>query len=164
MPAKLVIPDLASLIASYVAGEPLKRIQERTGISQPALRHHFLEAGVRLRSHSEARTPQVKLRQSAAKKATAMAAARTHIHEGYRFVYAETGYRREHRVVMERKLGRPLLESEIVHHIDGDRLNNDPSNLELTNQQDHSRSHRQSDSETTKRKRAAAGWGVSRKR
>lgn len=32
---------------------------------------------------------------------------------------------------MERILGRPLREGENVHHIDGDKANNEPSNLEL---------------------------------
>lgn len=37
----------------------------------------------------------------------------------------------EHRLVMAMMLGRPLLPTESVHHRDGDRLNNDPNNLEL---------------------------------
>jgi hypothetical protein len=37
----------------------------------------------------------------------------------------------EHRLVMAQVLGRPLRGDEVVHHRDGDRLNNDPSNLEL---------------------------------
>lgn len=41
------------------------------------------------------------------------------------------GYVREHRLVMERVLGRYLEPTEIVHHIDGDRANNDPENLEV---------------------------------
>jgi hypothetical protein len=41
------------------------------------------------------------------------------------------GYVREHRLVMEQALGRFLTRSEVVHHRDGIRSNNDPSNLEL---------------------------------
>lgn len=41
------------------------------------------------------------------------------------------GYVREHRLVMERKLGRRLTADEVVHHQDGDKSNNHPDNLEL---------------------------------
>jgi len=35
----------------------------------------------------------------------------------------------QHRVVMEKMIGRPLLRREVVHHWDEDRLNNKPENL-----------------------------------
>lgn len=41
------------------------------------------------------------------------------------------GYVAEHRLVMSRVLGRTLARGEVVHHRDGDPLNNDPSNLEV---------------------------------
>lgn len=41
------------------------------------------------------------------------------------------GYVLEHRLVMEEMLGRYLYPFETVHHKDGNRLNNDPSNLQL---------------------------------
>lgn len=41
------------------------------------------------------------------------------------------GYIREHRLVMEQKLGRPLLPEEVVHHKDDNPANNHPDNLEL---------------------------------
>lgn len=52
------------------------------------------------------------------------------------------GYVREHRLVMEKKLGRYLNPSETVHHIDENKANNDPNNLELMGTRgDHIRHH-----------------------
>ena len=47
------------------------------------------------------------------------------------------GYVREHRLVMEESLGRFLNENEIVHHIDGDTLNNSVENLKVMNGKEH---------------------------
>lgn len=43
----------------------------------------------------------------------------------------KAGYVREHRLVMEKILGRFLLASEVVHHKDGNKANNDPGNLQV---------------------------------
>jgi hypothetical protein len=57
---------------------------------------------------------------------------------GYVKVYAPQhpradgmGYVLEHRRVMEETLGRLLEPGETVHHIDGNRSNNAPSNLQV---------------------------------
>src|SRR4030095_11407521 len=48
----------------------------------------------------------------------------------------------EHRLVMERKLGRQLIPSELVHHKDENRSNNDPDNLELLTISEHMSIHK----------------------
>ena len=52
------------------------------------------------------------------------------------------GYVREHLLIMEQKIGRPVKESEVVHHIDGNKLNNHPDNLKLlSSQSEHMKLH-----------------------
>lgn len=56
--------------------------------------------------------------------------------------YRKRNGRHEHRVVAEEKLGRALRPGEVVHHIDGNHLNNDPGNLDVLTQGEHMRRHR----------------------
>lgn len=56
---------------------------------------------------------------------------------GYRYIYSpehpyctQAGYVAEHRLVQEHKIGRYLLPSEVVHHINGRKLDNSPKNLQ----------------------------------
>lgn len=46
-----------------------------------------------------------------------------------------------HRLVMEQKIGRRLLPSEHVHHLDHDKTNNHPDNLRIISPVEHGRYH-----------------------
>lgn len=49
----------------------------------------------------------------------------------YNHPYSNNGYVCEHRLKMEKKIGRYLQPGEEVHHIDGNKLNNNLNNLIL---------------------------------
>ena len=56
--------------------------------------------------------------------------------------YMKTNGKHTHRVMMEKILGRSLHENEIVHHKNGNKLDNAPENLEyLESQAEHIRQH-----------------------
>ena len=60
----------------------------------------------------------------------------------YRQINTPDGRRMlEHRWVMEQVLGRPLRSDEQVHHINHDRLDNRPENLEVVTSAEHGRRH-----------------------
>ena len=65
------------------------------------------------------------------------------INGGYkRTTYKKFNNRLEHRVVAEQMLGRKLRPGEVVHHIDGNRQNNTPSNLMVfKNSSEHLKYH-----------------------
>lgn len=46
-----------------------------------------------------------------------------------------------HVIIMENRIGRTLKEDECVHHIDGDKLNNNDNNLCLMTKSGHARLH-----------------------
>lgn len=63
------------------------------------------------------------------------------IKDGYRTVTVNGKTVRAHRLIMENILGRPLTQYEIVHHKDGNKTNNDPSNLEILTRSVHTKLH-----------------------
>ena len=56
--------------------------------------------------------------------------------------YVKEGGRHQHRVVMERELGRVLDSNELVHHLDKNIKNNQIENLQLVTRAEHLNIHR----------------------
>lgn len=75
-------------------------------------------------------------------------------HNGYKYIEINGVQREEHRIIMERVLGRPLKSSEIVHHINGNKLDNRPENLMVTTISEHRKLHA-----TTERRRICKRCG-----
>lgn len=63
--------------------------------------------------------------------------------QGYKVIGKSSNRIYEHRKVIQEHLGRELLPTEIVHHIDGNKLNNDISNLVITTRAEHIEEHRE---------------------
>jgi hypothetical protein len=72
----------------------------------------------------------------------------TQIYIGKDYPYRKGGYThiREHQYVMEMHLARRLQKGEVVHHIDGNKRNNNLSNLFLTSVEEHNKLHALSES------------------
>lgn len=70
---------------------------------------------------------------------------------GYKVISVDSKKYLEHRYVMAQHLDRPLTKAETVHHIDGNKLNNDINNLQLMSYRDHQLLH-------WKQKRETGNW------
>ena len=67
---------------------------------------------------------------------------------GYYYIYKpehpnaiKRGYVAEHRLVAEKKIGRYLKHGEVVHHINENKLDNRPENLEVMTSYEHMKLH-----------------------
>lgn len=152
------------LVSAYKCGASIPQIASRYNLSRSTIRNHLKRVGV-LRSRVEAvrlagkqgrlgsglrgkkRTFTKKHREaiSAAKRewGNKNAAGVSTKPNGYvEHTRGAHKGRAVHVTTMEARLGRRLKADECVHHIDGDRANNNDNNLALLTRSGHTRLHR----------------------
>lgn len=61
---------------------------------------------------------------------------------GYICVRVGDKYLYEHRLIVQEEIGRKLKDNEVVHHIDGNKLNNSISNLKIMDKKEHDKYHK----------------------
>lgn len=151
----------------YLAGNSIREVHEATGIPLSTLRFRFKKAGI-LRSVAEGvRLAEKKGRiprplrgqkrvfsqewkdniKKAKLKTGAENAKSTRINTNGYLEFTRGAYKGKmvHRVVMAEWIGRELFDDEVVHHIDGDKLNNNIDNLALMTFSGHGKIHRLED-------------------
>lgn len=156
--------NVADVVADYVSGLSLPQLSQKYGISYSRARYYVNNAGV-LRSRAESVrlsadqgrlgggfrgkkrlfSDEHKMRMAESRRAWVEnnAAGISVKRNGY--ISITMGPHKGkcvHVAVMEERIGRRLLSDEVVHHIDGNRSNNDISNLALVTKSGHSRLHR----------------------
>lgn len=130
---KLTLEQVNFILSSYrVAGvKPIHQIAKDIGVYPQVVKNCLKRNGVAIDS--------TLFGNRFSGKASAKWRGGRRIQKGYIQVMAPNhpnsrpsdGYIYEHRLVMSEKLGRPLKEEEVVHHINGDTMDNRPENLEL---------------------------------
>jgi hypothetical protein len=136
--------------------DELRKLYEQAGscselarwldIPQPTLRYRLVKAGIDLKAGY--RSPK-KVRHYGKDHYNWKGGTYIHSH-GYIMEYApdhpeaeaNKGYVMQHRLVMERSLGRYLLPTELVHHVNEDKQDNRLENLEIKSQSEHMQHHK----------------------
>ena len=122
--------QVAEIVEAWNSGESQTSIGNRIGLSQVQV-----SRALRLNGYSKEHLRPTGSRHGSWKGGRTIANGYVSVLVASDGTYASMrnalGYVLEHRLVMAQRLGRPLLPTETVHHIDGDSLNNSPENLQL---------------------------------
>jgi len=153
----------------YRQGWSTTRIARHLHIPISRARGFLLDASVQMRSRSQALlmvddlnahlrgrrrqfTPEWKANIAAGRQAWGAANAKGTSRKPSGYIEHTRGAAKGkavHRQVAETMLGRALMRSEVVHHTDRNRANNDPSNLLVMTRAEHTALHRREDRQSS---------------
>lgn len=130
----------------------IRQIAKKIGMSPSGTRGKLIRYNIPLRTDKQGmnteRNKQIRSKNALGDKNLQWTGKRTVVKNGYITIYMPEHPNNfnnkvyEHRLVMEKKIGRYLTSIEEVHHIDGDKHNNDPKNLQLfATKAEHTRHH-----------------------
>lgn len=118
--------------ALYAEGVSQSKIGEVLGTSQSAISNLFKRHGIETGSRIAKRERHGNWRGGRSQiKATGYVLVRIFPEDPLYCMANKSGYVMEHRLIVARWLGRPLMEWETVHHINGDKTDNRLENLQL---------------------------------
>ena len=123
-PTQLTDEEKKDMIAEYENGMSLVAIGQKYKAHNTTIREHLIKMGVKIRAKPKNKRGRYITTQGYVDI--------TLEPDDPLFCMARSkGRVAEHRLVTARKFGRPLRDTETVHHIDGDKTNNHPDNLEI---------------------------------
>ncbi len=128
----------------YINNKSAVYISKLFRCSDSTIKNYLKRRGIKLRTKREyMKLVESKTRFKKGQKSPNYKNGRC-IKQGYIFIYVPNkGYIQEHRLVMEKHLGRKLKSNERIHHIDFDKTNNKIENLYLfQNSISHNKYHR----------------------
>lgn len=122
---------LAWLREQHENGRSRKDIAEELGLSQPAIRYKLRELGIMPRAQASRGSAHHSWTGGRRVRDSGYVEVKLPDDDPMAVMRTRSGYVLEHRLVMARKMGRPLLPDETPHHKNLIRTDNDPGNLEL---------------------------------